>query len=170
MDQRRSRDLPHPVGAAGTTLVSNGRYYVAGADPAVALAGKVNDTGDTITGVVTIRANGDPVFLVEGSAGADIVYVTQSYNEFVLPNGVDLVITNAAPGAGSEKFRVAGETGDMTIAGAIDHNGTTVGFYGKTPVTQPAANADTSGATLAALETEVNEIKALLRSVGLMAP
>lgn len=35
---------------------------------------------------------------------------------------------------------------------------------------QQAANANTSGATLAALETEVNEIKQLLRDVGLMAP
>ena len=35
-------------------------------------------------------------------------------------------------------------------------------------VVAPTTNADTSGATLAALETEVNELKALLRSVGLM--
>jgi hypothetical protein len=45
-----------------------------------------------------------------------------------------------------------------------------VGFYNTTPVVQPAANPDTSGATLANLEIEVNELKALLRSVGLMAP
>lgn len=31
-----------------------------------------------------------------------------------------------------------------------------------------AANADTAGATLAALETEVNELKAALRTLGLM--
>lgn len=45
-----------------------------------------------------------------------------------------------------------------------------ISFYGKTPIVQPAANADTSGATLAQLETEVNELKAMLRSLGLMAP
>jgi len=33
-----------------------------------------------------------------------------------------------------------------------------------------AANADTAGATVGQLETEVNELKALLRSLGLMAP
>ena len=44
-----------------------------------------------------------------------------------------------------------------------------IGFYNKTPVVQPSANADTSGATLGQLETEVNELKALLRSLGLMA-
>ncbi len=35
---------------------------------------------------------------------------------------------------------------------------------------QQPANPNTSGAALAALETEVNEIKQLLRDVGLMAP
>jgi hypothetical protein len=44
-----------------------------------------------------------------------------------------------------------------------------LGFYDKTPIVQPSANADTSGATLGQLETEVNELKALLRSLGLMA-
>jgi hypothetical protein len=50
----------------------------------------------------------------------------------------------------------------------VARNGT-LGFYGKTPVTQPAANPDTSGASLADLETEVNQLKAMLRSLGLMA-
>lgn len=39
-----------------------------------------------------------------------------------------------------------------------------------TPAGTQAANADTSGASLAALETEVNEIKAVLRAFGLIAP
>lgn len=38
------------------------------------------------------------------------------------------------------------------------------------PYGKAAANADTSGATLGALETEVNELKALLRNAGLMTP
>ena len=33
-----------------------------------------------------------------------------------------------------------------------------------------AANPDTTGATLAALETEVNELKALLRAAGILTP
>lgn len=44
-----------------------------------------------------------------------------------------------------------------------------IGFYGATPVVQPSANPDTSGATLAALETEVNQVKQALRDVGLLA-
>lgn len=39
-----------------------------------------------------------------------------------------------------------------------------------TPVGTQAANADTSGAALGALETEVNELKAVLRTFGLIAP
>lgn len=39
-----------------------------------------------------------------------------------------------------------------------------------TPAATQAANADTSGAALAALETEVNELKAVLRTFGLIAP
>jgi len=49
-------------------------------------------------------------------------------------------------------------------------SGSKIGFYGVTPVVQPAANADTSGATLANLEIEVNQLKATLRSLGLLAP
>jgi hypothetical protein len=44
-----------------------------------------------------------------------------------------------------------------------------LGFFNATPIVQPAANADTSGATLAQLETEVNELKQLLRNLGLLA-
>lgn len=39
-----------------------------------------------------------------------------------------------------------------------------------TAATQQAANADTSGATLGQLEIEVNELKAMLRVFGLIAP
>jgi hypothetical protein len=44
-----------------------------------------------------------------------------------------------------------------------------LGFFGKTPVVQQGPNADTSGATLGQLETEVNELKAMLRLYGLLA-
>lgn len=44
-----------------------------------------------------------------------------------------------------------------------------LGFFNAAPVTQRPANANTSGATLVALETEVNELKQLLRDYGLLA-
>jgi hypothetical protein len=50
----------------------------------------------------------------------------------------------------------------------VDTDGKT-GFFGATPAAQPAANPDTSGATLPNLEIEVNQIKAVLRTLGLIA-
>jgi hypothetical protein len=54
----------------------------------------------------------------------------------------------------------------------IESNGSAplIGFLGGTAVARQPANADTSGATLAALETEVNELKQLIRNYNLMAP
>ena len=57
-----------------------------------------------------------------------------------------------------------------TIDGPLQHRGTTAGFYNTTPIVKPSANPDTTGATLGALETEVNELKAMLRSLGLLTP
>lgn len=55
------------------------------------------------------------------------------------------------------------------IESVVDATSARMGFFGVTPVAKAAANADTSGATLANLEIEVNELKALLRAYGLLA-
>jgi len=69
-------------------------------------------------------------------------------------------------------------TQDTGTTGAVVPllNGTNVHASGQftafgvgTTATQQAANADTSGATLGQLETEVNELKAVLRAFGLIA-
>lgn len=68
--------------------------------------------------------------------------------------------------------RIAGggiTVNSATITTALAHTGTTAGFFGKTPVTQPSATADTTGATLAQLESVVNGLKQKLRDLGLMA-
>lgn len=44
-----------------------------------------------------------------------------------------------------------------------------VAFFNSIPIVQPLNNLNTTGATLAALETEVNELKQMLRDLGLMA-
>jgi len=49
------------------------------------------------------------------------------------------------------------------------HNGTSLAFFGANAVAQRGANPDTTGATVAALEAEINELKSLLRAYGLMA-
>lgn len=57
-----------------------------------------------------------------------------------------------------------------TVKGALAHTGTTAGFFGKAPVTQRAASADTTGATLAQVEAAVNVLKGYMRDLGFMAP
>lgn len=58
------------------------------------------------------------------------------------------------------------ETAEMLKGGPAE-----VSAFGldKDPVVQQAANPDTAGATLATLEAEVNELKAVLRAFGFIA-
>jgi len=67
--------------------------------------------------------------------------------------------------ANGKNLHVATSTGTKLGTAA----GQQLGFWGVTPVTQRAANADTSGVSLGDLETEVNEIKQALRDVGIIA-
>jgi hypothetical protein len=92
-------------------------------------------------------------------------HTTDQFNVFA---GATNVLQVAAAGLTitDGKQIVVGSTGGLKIATAATQR---LGFYNAAPVVQPAANADTSGATLADLETEVNQLKALLRSLGLMA-
>ncbi len=88
--------------------------------------------------------------------------------------GVPFAIESQHGSAGSySRTAEAFSNGTFRIPRHFSHgtaSGTapTLGFYGVTPVVRPLANADTSGVTLAALETEVNELKATLRSLGLL--
>lgn len=76
-------------------------------------------------------------------------------------NGVGILWTNGS----TVDVGIRYNTDGIIIVDASEK----LGFFGTTPVAQPSANADTSGATLGQLETEVNELKQLLRDVGLMA-
>jgi hypothetical protein len=66
-------------------------------------------------------------------------------------------------------FRVMGAAGELAYLQCTGHMRLTGFGLSATPVVQQAANADTSGATLGQLETEVNELKAILRTFGLIA-
>lgn len=59
--------------------------------------------------------------------------------------------------------------GRAKTAAAADGDVIEIQWFRKAFATD-AANPDTSGATLAALETEVNEMKASLRKTGIIAP
>lgn len=64
----------------------------------------------------------------------------------------------------------------LAAAGALKHTGTTVGFYGVTPVARPAAltaavataTTSTDGAVIDNLRTRLNELETRLRSLGLL--
>lgn len=56
-----------------------------------------------------------------------------------------------------------------TIRGTLAHTGTQAGFFGHTPVNQPTALPNTSGASLVQIEGELNTLKQKLRDLGLLA-
>jgi hypothetical protein len=70
----------------------------------------------------------------------------------------------AAPTTGN--FVVADRVWNSAPAEGAPLGWICVPFWGL--FTQPAANADTSGAVLADLETEVNQLKAALRTAGII--
>ena len=80
---------------------------------------------------------------------------------------------------GTDGFKIftyksgAGVARNLKIGGnattVVEVGDNTLGFFGTTPIAKKAANANTSGATTPQLETEVNELKQLLRDYGLMA-
>ena len=100
-------------------------------------------------------------------ATCDNVYVNNVTGNLqanaILNNYVQVNCTGSQAGASAGMRTKLGK--EVILAPATG----TVGFFGTTPAAQQAANADTSGATLAALETEVNELKATLRTFGLIA-
>jgi hypothetical protein len=163
-------------GAGGKTLkraTTTGLVKAASGVIAAAVAG---------TDYVTPTGNGSGLTALNGSnissgtvAAARLGSGTpQSYTPLMgdgtwdsTPTFEGLCTFNAGITIGTGNNIAIGTTGSGTMIG--NTSTAKMGFWGKTPVTQPVANADTSGAALAALETEVNEIKALLRLIGLMA-
>lgn len=104
---------------------------------------------------------------------ADSLYNSLRVENIQALNIGDQVGTPIAQLAGTE-FRIL-DAKNITFGTATGGKiGTTntqkIGFFGATPVVQPAANPDTSSGSITTVETEVNQIKALLRSLGLMAP
>ena len=51
---------------------------------------------------------------------------------------------------------------------ALDHDGTTAGFFGVAPTTQPTTIVDADG-TLADITTKFNSLLAKLETLGLLA-
>lgn len=71
--------------------------------------------------------------------------------------------------AATQNTGTSGATVPLLDGTNVHASGQFTAFGIGTTATQQAANADTSGATLGELETEVNELKAVLRAYGLIA-
>lgn len=107
-----------------------------------------------------------------GTLGAGLVDIKMesggaTTSGIIFDNCTNIGGSTFAIDCGSRNVRLGGASASATITNPgslitkIRSNGLSVG-----PVN---SNADTSGATLAQLETEVNELKALLRTVGFLA-
>jgi hypothetical protein len=72
--------------------------------------------------------------------------------------------------AATQSTGTSGATVPLLNGTNVHTSGQFTAFGVGTTATRQAANADTSGATLGQLETEVNELKAVLRTFGLIAP
>lgn len=67
-------------------------------------------------------------------------------------------------------------TEEVELSAALNHDGTTVGFYGTTPATQPATIADPTAPGAAYLQAEIESIRDAvisirnaLRTLGIIA-
>lgn len=90
------------------------------------------------------------------------------YREFNFPDESCKVVGNGPEDVtlGDGKDFALGSSAGTKIGTATTQK---LGFFNAAPIQQKAANADTSGATLPQLETEVNELKQILRDYGLLA-
>jgi hypothetical protein len=152
------------VGPDGAIFRSNGEYAEWDEDALAsledALALKANAANPVFTGTVTVP---DGALAIADTNGLQSALNLKA-------NAANPVLTGTVIISGSAAITAALTVGTtMNFSGTLNHAGGTAGFFGTTPISQPAANADTSGATLPDLEIEVNQIKALLRSLGLMA-
>jgi hypothetical protein len=166
----------------------------------------VEVAGDTMTGALVIDLDSATAFVAQSADNTQRVVIdTDGVTSLKLQSGCGLrlysdagttqkVFINAANGdigvegggdltiysdAGStQKFHVDGATGDTTIAGALNHDGTTVGFFGVAPATRPTTYSvtnlvtdrtyDANATTTAELADVLGTLIADLRTMGLV--
>jgi hypothetical protein len=137
--------------------------------------------GPTFTGTVTadnivVDQDSLAAFQVQKEDGTSVFLVDTTNNDVEVRNSADLV---AWSGNGSgQVFRVDGATGNTQIEGALDHNGTTVGFFGVTPAVRPSAYTvtnlatdrayDANATTTAELADVLGTLIADLRTLGIV--
>ena len=133
---------------AGTSTLATPQNIHTAATPQFARLGlgaaadgtlSINATnGAKLDGAVTINDSGADVDTrIEGDTDANLLMVDAS---------ADTVQIGSAATADSAKFYVNGKlstAGEVEINGALNHDGSTVGFYGVTPAARPSAYTQT---------------------------
>jgi hypothetical protein len=143
-------DVTAPAGSGTTTIADNAVTYA-----------KIQDVTatDRVLGRATVGAG-------------DIEEITCTAAGRALLDDADATAQRTTLGLGTAATRNTGTSGTTVplLDGTNVHaSGQFTAFGIETTATQQAANPDTSGATLPDLETEVNQLKAVLRTFGLIA-
>lgn len=143
-------DVTAPAGSATTTIAPKAVTYA-----------KFQDVSST------------DVLLGRSTAGAGVVEeIPCTAAGRALLDDANNTAQRTTLGLGTAATRNTGTTGTVVplLDGVNVHaSGQFTAFGIGTTATQQAANPDTSGATLGDLETEVNQLKAVLRAFGLIA-
>lgn len=154
---------PTNVGATTTTLLANNDNTNAASNVRLILQTGGNSSGDPF--LVFTRGGGTDWYMGEDNSDSDAFVIGLGS----LPGAFNVLrIDQSSLITVRDTYNFAYSMGTGTKHGTAPTQ--KMGFWNAAPVVQPSANADTSGATLGDLETEVNQLKALLRSVGFMAP
>jgi hypothetical protein len=99
-------------------------------------------------------------FRVEGDTDANLFFVDSS---------ADSVQVGSATTADSAKFYVVGKistSDELEVNGALNHDGTTYGIYGATPVVQSTGWAITNASALKTLDVSTGTLTDVLRVLG----
>jgi hypothetical protein len=164
----------------------------------------VDESGDTMTGPLIIDVTNDAAFVVRDASDVDTFLVDTNGTKVVrikgaaqligsdgsnvtqwtltsdfglgINNGLDIKVTSDS--GSTTKFLVEGATGDTQIVGALNHDGTTVGFFGVAPATRPTTYSvtnlvtdrsyDANATTTAELADVLGTLIADLRTMGLV--
>jgi hypothetical protein len=115
-------------------------------------ANYVQDTGDTIAGPVTIQSDSGNALLIEAAGGTDRFNVNGTTGAIESVNGG--FMRGYSDNYSTTTWQILSSTGEVLIGGPLNHDGTTIGFYGATPVTKPTVSGAKGGnAALTSLMT-----------------
>jgi hypothetical protein len=155
------------------------KFSIDGATGDTTIAGALLVNVDSVT-ALEAQGDDDGIFAVTNSAGSARLVVDTVNNSGAgyvnLANSAGLVIYS--DNFSTKKFEVGGATGDTMIVGALNHDGSTVGFFGVTPATRPTTYSvtnlvtdrsyDANATTTAELADVLGTLIADLRTMGLV--